>query len=450
MKRRGRYIGFLRPITYILDISIVAVMALFWFELNVNELLFFTIFNALAWVILSLKSKFYEVYRFTKVIKILSQSFEHFALFTLIVFFYFSLYHGFDINVTKVFFYLLSVFVSILTLKLSITFLLKRYRKFYGGNFRKTIIIGDNLRTQQLKEFFNENPEFGYRFLKLFSTKLSKNFIEDSFEFAIENDVDEIYCSMAELSQKQINRIVDFADNNLIVLKFLPDTKDIYANQLKVDYYGYLPILSLRKIPIEEPFNQFLKRTFDIIISLLVIIFILSWLTPLLGILIKLESKGPIFFKQSRNGINFNEFYCYKFRSMKASEASNVTQTRKNDNRVTRLGLFLRKTSLDELPQFFNVLKGEMSVVGPRPHMTFQTEMFAEKIDKFMVRHFVKPGITGLAQVSGYRGEILDDKDIINRVKYDIFYLENWSVLLDIRIVFMTIVNAFSGDEKAY
>ncbi len=450
MKRRGRYIGFLRPITYILDISIVAVMALIWFELNINELLFFTIFNALSWIILSLKSKFYEVYRFTKVIKILSQSFEHFALFTLIVFFYFSLYHGFDINVTKVFFYLLSVFVSILTLKLSITFLLKRYRKFYGGNFRKTIIIGDNLRTQQLKEFFNENPEFGYRFLKLFSTKLSKNFIEDSFEFAIENDVDEIYCSMADLSQKQINRIVDFADNNLIVLKFLPDTKDIYANQLKVDYYGYLPILSLRKIPIEEPFNQFLKRTFDILISLIVIICILSWLTPLLGILIKLESKGPIFFKQSRNGINFKEFYCYKFRSMKASEASNVTQTRKNDNRVTRLGLFLRKTSLDELPQFFNVLIGDMSVVGPRPHMTFQTEMFAEKIDKFMVRHFVKPGITGLAQVSGYRGEIENDKDIINRVKYDIFYLENWSVILDIRIVFMTITNAYKGDDKAY
>lgn len=450
MKRRGRYIGFLRPITYILDISIVAVMALFWFELNVNELLFFTVCNALAWIILSLKSKFYEVYRFTKVIKILSQSFEHFALFTLIVFFYFSLYHGFEIDVTKVFFYLLSVFSVILSLKLSITFLLKRYRKFYGGNFRKTIIIGDNLRTQQLKEFFIENPEFGYRLLKLFSTKLSKNFIEDSFEFVIENDVDEIYCSMAELSQEQINRLVDFADNNLVVMKFLPDTKDIYANQLKVDYYGYLPILSLRKIPIEEPFNQFLKRTFDIVISLFVIICVLSWLTPLLGILIKLESRGPIFFKQSRNGINFKEFYCYKFRSMKANKVSNVTQTKKNDNRVTRLGQFLRKSSLDELPQFFNVLMGEMSVVGPRPHMTFQTEMFAEKIDKFMVRHFVKPGITGLAQVSGYRGEILDDKDIINRVKYDIFYLENWSVLLDIRIVFMTVANAFSGDEKAY
>ncbi len=450
MKRRGRYIGFLRPITYVLDISIVSLLAFFWFELNLNELLFFTVFNALAWIILSLKTRFYEVYRFTKVTKILSQSFEHFALFTLIVFFYFSLYQGFETDVTKVFYYLLSIFGGILALKLSITFLLKRYRKFYGGNFRTTIIVGDNLRTQQLKAFFEENPEFGYKFSKMFSTKKNKDFLEECFQYVLDENIDEIYCSMAALTQKQINKIVDFADNNLRVLKFLPDTKDIYAKQLKIDYYGYLPILSLRQIPIEEPFNQFLKRTFDIIFSSLVIIFILSWLTPVLAILIKLESPGPVFFKQPRNGINFKEFNCFKYRSMTIEGTSHVVHTRKNDNRVTRLGKFLRQSSLDELPQFFNVLIGEMSVVGPRPHMTYQTELFAEKIDKFMVRHFVKPGITGLAQVSGYRGEIETDKDIINRVKYDIFYLENWSIFLDIRIIFITIISAFKGDKKAY
>jgi putative colanic acid biosynthesis UDP-glucose lipid carrier transferase len=450
MKRRKRYIGLLRPFTYFLDIAIVSVLALFWFELNNNEFLFFIIFNALAWIILSLKSKFYEVYRFTKVTKILSQSFEHFALFTLIVFFYFSLYHGFETDVAKVFYYLLSVFGTILSLKLSITFLLKRYRKFYGGNFRKTIIIGDNIRTQQLKAFFEENPEFGYKFARMFSTKKNQNFLDDAFQYVIDDNIDEIYCSMAALTQKQINKIVDFADNNLRVLKFLPDTKDIYAKQLKIDYYGYLPILSLRQIPIEEPFNQFLKRTFDIIFSILIIVFVLSWLTPLLAILIKIESPGPVFFKQPRTGINFKEFNCYKYRSMTTEGTSHVIHTKKNDDRVTKLGSFLRRTSIDELPQFFNVLKGEMSIVGPRPHMTFQTEMFAEKVDKFMVRHFVKPGITGLAQVSGYRGEIETDKDIINRVKYDIFYLENWSVFLDIKIIFMTIVSAFKGDKKAY
>jgi len=450
MKRRGRYIGFLRPLTYTLDISIFSIFAFFWFNLSVNELLVFVVFNSIAWVILSLKTKFYEVYRFTKVIKILSQAFEHFALFTLIIFFYFSLYHGFEIDVPKVFRYLGSTFIAILSLKISITYLLKRYRKFLGGNLRKTIIIGDNIRTQQLKSFFNKNPEFGYKFSKMFPVKHNKNFLEESFKYVIEENIDEIYCSMAALTQKQINKIVDFADNNLRVLKFLPDTKDIYAKQLKIDYYGYLPILSLRQIPIEEPFNQFIKRVFDIIFSLLVIVFILSWLTPILAILIKLESKGPVFFKQPRNGINFKEFNCYKYRSMLSSGTSHRLHTKKNDKRITKLGRFLRKTSIDELPQFFNVLKGEMSVVGPRPHMTYHTEMFAEKVDKFMVRHFVKPGITGLAQVSGYRGEIQTEKDIINRVKYDIFYLENWSIFLDIKIIFMTLATAFSGDKKAY
>jgi len=450
MKRRGRYIGFLRPITYLIDISILSALAFFWFRLTLNELLFFTIFNALSWIILSLKSKFYEVYRFTKVYKILSQSFEHFLLFTLLVFFYFSLYQGFEIDVPRVFYYLLSVFGGVLGVKLLITFLLKRYREFYGGNLRKTIIIGENLRTKQLKAFFEENPEFGYKFSKMFSTKKNKDFLEDSFQYVLEQDIDEIYCSMAALTQKQINKIVDFADNNLRVLKFLPDTKDIYAKQLKIDYYGYLPILSLRKIPIEEPFNQFLKRATDIIFSLFVIIFLLSWLTPILAIIIKLESQGPVFFKQPRTGINFKEFNCFKYRSMSVSGTSHRVHTRKNDERITKIGLFLRKTSMDELPQFFNVLIGEMSVVGPRPHMTYQTEMFAEKVDKFMVRHFVKPGITGLAQISGYRGEIETDKDIINRVKYDIFYLENWSVFLDIKIIFITMITAFKGDKKAY
>lgn len=450
MHRRGRYIGFLRPLTYVVDIILLSLMAMWWFKLTLNETLVFTLFNALAWIILSLKSKFYEVYRFTKVTKILSQSFEHFALFTLIVFFYFSLYHGFDIDVKKVFYYLGSTFVIILSIKLSITFLLKRYRKFYGGNLRSTIIIGDNLRTKQLKAFFNENPEFGYKFSKMFSVRKEKDFLNECFQYVLNENIDEIYCSMAALSQKQINSIVDFADNNLRVLKFLPDTKDIYAKQLKIDYYGYLPILSLRQIPIEEPFNQLIKRTFDIVFSSVIIVFVLSWLTPILAILIKLESPGPIFFKQPRNGINFKEFNCYKYRSMKTEGTSHIIHTRKNDQRVTNLGKFLRSTSIDELPQFFNVLKGEMSVVGPRPHMTYQTEMFAEKVDKFMVRHFVKPGITGLAQVSGYRGEIEKDADIINRVKYDIFYLENWSVFLDIKIIFMTIVSAFKGDKKAY
>jgi len=450
MRKRGRYIGYLRPLLYIIDISIIVGFAFIFLKLSASEVLYYGLIQTFVWIILSLKTNFYEVYRFTKVSKILTLSVEHFLFFTLLTFFFFAVYQGFDIQIIPVFNYLGISYASILGIKLTVNFLLKRYRKFFKGNLRKTVIIGDNIRTHQLKSFFEDNPEFGYQFLKLFSTKLNKNFIEDCFQYVTEYNVDEIYCSMAELSQKQINRIVDFADNNLIILKFLPDTKDIYAKQLKIEYYGYLPILSLRKIPIEEPFHRFIKRLFDIIFSFLVVIFVLSWLTPILAILIKLESKGPVFFMQRRNGLNYKEFVCFKFRSMQPDTEIGTEWTKPNDDRVTKIGRFIRKTSLDELPQFYNVLLGDMSVVGPRPHPVSHTEMFVGKIDKFMVRHFVKPGITGLAQVSGYRGEIETEKDIINRVKYDIFYLENWSVFLDIKIILLTIVNAFKGDEKAY
>ena len=255
---------------------------------------------------------------------------------------------------------------------------------------------------------------------------------------------------MAELTNKELLQLIDFADNNLKILKFIPDNKEIYTKKLDFTYYGYLPILSLRKIPMEEPFNKFIKRVFDIVFSLTIIVGILSWLTPILGLLIKLESRGPVFFKQKRNGLDYKEFYCYKFRSMTPNPLAHLFQATKQDERVTRVGRIIRKTSMDELPQFINVLKGEMSVVGPRPHMVSHTHMYAGRIDKFMVRHFIKPGITGLAQVSGYRGEVESDEDIIKRVKFDIFYLENWSILLDVKIAFQTVYNAIRGEDKAY
>src|SRR5699024_8491757 len=224
----------------------------------------------------------------------------------------------------------------------------------------------------------------------------------------------------------------------------------ILSRKMIMEYYGVLPIISLRKIAVDESLNKIVKRAFDIIMSLLVLVGILSWLTPLLAILIKLDSRGPVFFKQKRNGLDYQEFYCYKFRSMHPNLTADLHQVSRGDQRITRVGRFLRKTSLDELPQFLNVLFGDMSVVGPRPHMVSHTHMYAEKIDKFMVRHFIKPGITGLAQVSGYRGEVETEKDIINRVKYDIFYLENWSLFLDLKIIFLTIYNIIKGEDKAY
>jgi putative colanic acid biosynthesis UDP-glucose lipid carrier transferase len=182
---------------------------------------------------------------------------------------------------------------------------------------------------------------------------------------------------------------------------------------------------------------------------LFVIIGLLSWLTPILALLIKLESRGPIFFRQGRPGIDEKEFFCYKFRSMRIN-LNTEQEASKNDPRVTRIGRFMRKTSLDEMPQFINVLMGDMSVVGPRPHLWTQNKLYGSKIKKYMIRHYVKPGITGLAQVRGYRGEIETDEDMINRIKFDVFYIENWSLILDIKIIVQTIINIFEGEEKAY
>ena len=277
-----------------------------------------------------------------------------------------------------------------------------------------------------------------------------KEVIQECFSYVISSKTDEIYCSLADLTDSQLNEIVDFADNNLKTVKFIPDDKQIFSRTAKFEYYDYIPVISLRNILQDETVNKIIKRVFDIVFSFIIIIGLLSWLIPILAIIIKLESKGPLFFVQRRNGLNYKEFNCYKFRSMFINDQADLDLASKNDIRITKVGKFIRKTSIDELPQFFNVFWGEMSVVGPRPHMVSVANLYALKVDKFMVRHFVKPGITGLAQTKGYRGEIETDEDIINRVKYDIFYMENWSILLDIEIILKTVYNIVRGDDKAF
>lgn len=448
--KRGRYSGFLRPISYIIDLLVINLLAYPFFE-DIIFYINYSVFISLAWIIISLRSNFYEIYRFTRLTNILSLLGKQGILFSLLVFAFFGFFRTLNTDSYQIVKYCLYVMGCITLAKLAVFYLLKKYRLLLKGNLRKVIIIGLNQKTDQLRKFFLENPEYGYVLKKTFDLDGNeKSTIEECLSYIEENNIDEIYSSVAKLSNKELSTLIDYADNNLKILKFLPDNKEIYSKRLDFTYYGFLPILSLRKIPIEEPFNKFLKRSFDIFTATFIIVGILSWLTPILALLIKLESKGPVFFKQKRNGLDYKEFYCYKFRSMRPNPEANLHQIRKNDPRVTGVGKIIRKTSIDELPQFINVLKGEMSVVGPRPHMVSHTHMYAKRIDKFMVRHFIKPGITGLAQVSGYRGEVEDDNHIINRVKYDIFYLENWSLFLDIKIVFQTIYNAIRGEEKAY
>ncbi|MFL1894416.1 undecaprenyl-phosphate glucose phosphotransferase [Aquimarina sp. 2-A2] len=445
--KSGRYSVYIKPLFCLVDLLILN-FAINFFEVNIANYTLFSLYTSAIWIILSFKNEFYNTERYSKIIQILASIIRQFLIFALILYAFIGFFKQPGISRFEMGKYLISIIVLITFFKFLIRFLLLKYRKVFGGNIRRVVVIGDNKKINQLIKLFNTRQEFGYRFQKQFCVKEESFDLESCFDYIVENEIDEVYCSIAELSNNQLKEIVSFTDNNLKILKFIPDNKDIFTKKLIFNYYGYVPVLSFREIPLDVTLNKFAKRSFDILLSLAVLIFILSWLTPLLAILIQFESRGPVFFKQKRNGIDYKEFYCLKFRSMKPSNSAN--QATRGDDRVTKVGRFIRKTSIDELPQFINVLKGEMSVVGPRPHMVKHNEEFLQRVDKFMVRHFVKPGITGLAQVSGFRGEIETQQDIINRVKYDIFYIENWSLLLDIKIIVLTVLNAVQGEEKAY
>lgn len=447
--KHGRYSNLIKPLFGITDLVILNSMY-FFFEINILNPYQFGIYTSLMWLLISLLNRFYEIQRHTRIIQIISVLLKQIVFFTVVLYAYIGFFKQPSISRLALGNYLMSALGLIAVFKFLVFFLLKRYRRILSGNLRDVIVIGDNEKTRQLIKTFNTRLDFGYKFQSQFKVKSDDFSLDACFKYIIDKEIDEIYFSIAELSNKQINRLVDFADNNLRELKFIPDNKDIFSKKLKYEYYDYIPILSIRTIPLQDSVFKFVKRLFDILFSSCIIVFVLSWLTPILAIIIKLESKGPVFFKQSRNGFNYKEFDCYKFRSMTPNKDANLHQATKGDMRITKVGAFIRKTSIDELPQFFNVLFGDMSVVGPRPHMVSHTNMYARRIDKFMVRHFVKPGITGLAQISGFRGEIEEDKDIINRVKYDIFYIENWSILLDLKIIIQTVANAVRGEEKAY
>ena len=269
-------------------------------------------------------------------------------------------------------------------------------------------------------------------------------------DYVLKNNVEEIFCALPYSEYKTIERLMSDSDKNLIRFKIVPEYHEYFKNTSYLRNLGNIPILTVRAEPLENILNRAAKRIFDIAFSLFVIVFIFSWLFPILAILVKLESKGPVFFKQMRSGRDNHSFKCYKFRSMRVDNKFEHKQAVLGDPRITRLGTILRKTSLDELPQFFNVLIGNMSIVGPRPHMLSHTEQYSQLIDQFMVRHFMKPGITGWAQINGLRGETKTTEAMLERVEADVWYLENWTFLLDIKIIILTIWKSATGDKNAY
>ena len=452
-QHRGRYSKYIRPVSFILDIATVLFIFPFFFEGLSIKLSTFGMYLVGVWLLVSFFSKFYEVYRFTTPVEILTKIAKQSILFLLLVIAFFPFNKSAIFSGSVIAKYLILLFSIIIVLKTLLFYYIKKYRIITGNNFRNTIIIGYSNESKDLKNIFETRPDYGYKFKGFFSDKKHDENILGKLEsiknFCITEKIDEIYCSLNEISNEKLKDLVEFTDENNIILKFIPDSKAIFSKNLKINYYELFPVLSLQKTPLHNPTIKLFKRIFDLFFSFIVVFGILSWLTPILALLIKLESKGPIFFKQSRPGLDEEEFICYKFRSMKLNGTTEQEASR-NDPIVTRIGKFIRKTSIDELPQFFNVLLGDMSVVGPRPHLWSQNKNYGKRVKKYMIRHYVKPGITGLAQVKGCRGEIETDEDMINRIKYDVFYIENWSFLLDVKIIVQTVVNIFKGEEKAY
>jgi putative colanic acid biosynthesis UDP-glucose lipid carrier transferase len=359
-----------------------------------------------------------------------------------IVLAFIGVFRSIDISVFVTLRYLLILFLVIASTK---------FLSYY------VLVVGYGDVTIELIEIFKSKKELGYNIKGISNdSKQARSLIKtinDCYAF-LKNDrnIDEIYCAIDELKDFEITHFIQFAEKNRYIIKFIPNTSKIITKRLKTDYYNYLPVLSLQEVSLNSAFNKVIKQIFDVLFALAVIIFVISWLSVVLFILMKIESKGPLFYRHKRHGISYKEFYCFKYRSLNITKEVKGTYVKKNDTRLTKIGQFLRKTSLDELPQFINVLKGEMSVVGPRPHMLSYTQEYSKVVDKynFMFRHNVKPGITGLAQISGFRGEIKTEAEIINRIKYDNFYIENWSLLLDIKIIIQTIINMFKGEKKAY
>lgn len=342
------------------------------------------------------------------------------------------------------------IFMGIL--RVSVHLILRQYRS-KGNNYRNAIIIGKGATSPQLADVFRIRKDFGINFLGYYDDHapcdLTMGGVEDFFENAQNLDLDLIYIH-EELDSIMVKRVIDFADENYIKVKMIPGGSLQLEKRLSFSKYGDLFVINVNDIPLDNVFNGFAKRVFDIIFSSLVLVFILSWLIPLVGILIKIESRGPIFFIQKRNGINNKVFNCLKFRSMTPNDYSDSKQAVKNDPRVTKIGAFLRNTSLDEMPQFINVLLGEMSIVGPRPHTVPMNQTFKGQIHRYNSRHKIRPGITGLAQIRGYRGEIENPHQIKSRVRLDSFYINNWTFFLDLSIMVKTVNELLFNRENAY
>jgi putative colanic acid biosynthesis UDP-glucose lipid carrier transferase len=425
-------------------------------RLSLKEPKLILILANIFWVGISYNVKFYKLVRIekfqTQLIKTTKVFIVHIFLIAILI----VILKLNEVSRLRIFYYYSLSYISILIFRYYFILLIKKIRA-KGYNYRNVLFIGYNETTNQINQFLNSNLSFGYKIIGYFNSKQSDIKIdylgefEKSIEYIKEHKIDEIYISMSDKEINYINEIISISEKLMIRIKIIPNLNQysIYR-KMSVDYYNNTPVLLLLKEPLEDPVKEVSKRLFDMFFSLFIIIFIFPWLIVLIAILIKTSSRGPVFFKQLRTGMDGKNFYCYKFRTMKINPKSDEKQASENDTRITKIGKILRKSNLDEFPQFLNVLFGQMSIVGPRPHMLKHTKDFTEIKENYLIRHYVKPGITGWAQVNGYRGETKTKEDVIKRVEYDIWYIENWNFLLDLKIIWLTVWNMIKGEKNAY
>lgn len=410
----------------------------------------------LLWMIASSFLNIYEIYRVINLERIITNLIKT-VLFhgLLIAIFIVALKgHYYSRKFLLIFYWFYFTFVTVFRL----TFLLIiRRLQAKGFNTRNAVIIGAGPVGLDIMKLLVKNKEYGYNFLGFFDDNGLQNHyskyvlgnLSEIEEYTNKYKIEEIFCALPLSAVDKIRQIREFAENNLIRFKIVPDFRGFYNQKASLEFYGRIPIMRIRKEPLENTINTFVKRIFDILFSLFVIVFVLSWLIPIIAIIIKIDSKGPVFYKQRRSGERNRLFTCFKFRTMNYSQNSEFIQAKKDDPRITKVGRFLRKNNLDEFPQFLNVFLGHMTVVGPRPHPMKLNEEYKNIIDKYMIRHLVKPGITGWAQIHGYRGETDNVRKMYKRVQYDVWYIENWTFLLDIKIIIQTVINMFKGDKNA-
>jgi len=338
--------------------------------------------------------------------------------------------------------------------------ILKALRR-QGKNIRSLAIIGSGITSRNFYNVIKDHPDFGYKLAGFINetdepekTENTLGSLPQLSQILSENKIEEVVIALTSSSPAILDNIINTCNRNAVKANIIPDFSRYMSKKFQVSMLGEFPVVTVRNEPLEEVQWRFLKRVFDIAFSLLVIVLILSWLLPIIAIIMKLQSPGPVLFVHDRIGVKNKKFSCYKIRTMYADkgQVDKFRPASTRDPRITPLGHILRKTSIDELPQFFNVLKGDMSVVGPRPHTIPFNEKYSEIVDIIKMRHNVKPGITGWAQVHGLRGDSVNDAEntilIKKRIEYDLWYIENWSLWLDLQIIIMTVWRTVIGESK--